>query len=177
MNVLNSVKVVTYAFSLNFRIMDVPAWAFPNLCIGRTYDSTNNRVGIDIFPHEIKTRTEHVDQFSFQYKSIGSQEDVRDLFNILGAISPKIKANIFKVEGGGKYVSNSNKDKGVTEILAVMKCTTVRYLNGLSCVARFCQVEINIKWPRKTMKKRLINTANTKISTDRSTKLKKAEGF
>ena len=138
MNLLNSVKLVTYAFSLNFRIMDVPAWAFSNLCIGRTYDSKNNRAGIDIFQHEIKTRIEHVDRFSFQYKSIESQEDVRDLLNISGAISLKIKANYVKVEGAGKYIYNNNKDKGVTEILAVVKCTTVRYLNGLSCVAHFC---------------------------------------
>ena len=144
MNVLNSVKVVTYAFSLNFRIMDVPAWAFSNLYIGRTYDSENNRAGIDIFP-EIKTKTERADQFSFQYKSIESQKDVRDLLNISGAISLKIKANYVKVEGAGKYINNSNKDNGVTEILAVVKCTTVRYLNELSCAAHFCQVEINIK--------------------------------
>ena len=118
--------------------MEVPAWAFSNLCIGRTYDSKNNRAGIDIFQHEVKTRTEHVDRFSFQYKSIESQEDVRDLLNISGAISLKIKANYVKVEGPGKYIYNNNKDKGVTEILAVVKCTTVRYLNGLSCVAHFC---------------------------------------
>ena len=146
MNVLNSVKVVNYAFSLHFRIMDFPAWAFSNLCIiGRTYDSTNNRAGIDIFPHEIKTRTENVNRFSFQYKSIESKEDVRDLLNISGAISLKIKANIFKVEGAGKYINNTKKDKGVSEILAVVKCTTVRYLNGLSCVTHFWQVEINIR--------------------------------
>ena len=146
MNVLNSVKVVNYAFSLHFRIMDVPAWAFSNLClIGRTYDSKNNRAGIDIFPQEIKTRTENVNRFSFQYKFIESKEDVRDLLNISGAISLKIKANIFKVEGAGKYINNNNKDEGVSEILAVVKCTTVRYLNGLSCVMHFCQVEINIR--------------------------------
>ena len=108
--------------------MDVPAWAFPNLCIGRTYDAKNNRAGIDIFETEIKTKCEHVNQFSFQYKSIESKEDVRDLLNISGDISLKIKANIFKVEGAGKYINNTKKDKGVSEILAVMKCTTVRYL-------------------------------------------------
>ena len=145
MNVLNSVKVVNYAFSLHFRIMDVPAWAFSNLCIGRTYDSRHNRAGMDIFQHEIKTRTENVNQFSFQYKSIESKEDVRDLLNISGAISLKIKANIFTVEGAGKYINNTKKDKGVSEILAVVKCTTVRYLNGPSCVTHFWQVEINIR--------------------------------
>ena len=111
--------------------MDVPAWAFSNLCIGRTYDSKNNRAGIDIFQQEIEPRTENVNRFSFRYKSIESKEDVRDLLNISGDISLKIKANIFKVEGAGKYINNNKSEKGVTEILAVMKCTTVRYLKDL----------------------------------------------
>ena len=108
--------------------MDVPAWAVPNLCIGRTYDVKNNSAGIDIFQTEIKTKSEHVNRFSFQYKAIESKEDVRDLLNISGDISLKIKANIFKVEGTGQYINNNKKDKNVSEILAVMKCTTVRYL-------------------------------------------------
>ena len=112
--------------------MIVPAWAFPNLCIGRTYDVKNNRAGIDIFQTEIKTKSEQVNRFSFRYKSIESKEDVRDLLNVSGDISLKIKANILKVEGAGKYISNNKKDEGVSEILAVMKCTTVRYLKDLA---------------------------------------------
>ena len=108
--------------------MNVPAWAFPNLCIGRTYDVENNRAGIDIFDTEIKTKSEQVNRFFFQYESIESKEDVRRLLNISGDISLKIKASIFKVGGAGKYISNNKKDKNVSEILAVMKCTTVRYL-------------------------------------------------
>ena len=106
--------------------MNVPAWAFSNLCIGRTYDAKTNRAGIDIFPPDIPTKTEDVNTFSFRYKKITSNEDVRDLLNISGDISLKIKANIFKVEGAGKYISNSRKDEGTAEVLAVMKCTTVR---------------------------------------------------
>lgn len=106
--------------------MDVPAWAFSNLCIGRTFDSKNNRAGIDIFQPEIKTKTEHVNRFSFRYKPIESEEDVRDLLNISGYISLKIKANILKLEGAtGKYINNNIKDEGVSEILAVMKFATV----------------------------------------------------
>ena len=106
--------------------MDVPAWAFPHLYIGRTYDAKNNRAGIDIFQTEIKTKSEQVNRYSFQYKSIESKEDVRDLLNISADISLKIKANILKAEGAGKYINNNKIEKGVTEILAVMKCTTVR---------------------------------------------------
>ena len=106
--------------------MEVPAWAFSNLCIGRTYDTKNNRTGIDIFQPEILTKTVNVNKFSFQYKIIKSKEDVRDLLNISPNISLKIKANVFRVEGAGKYVNNNIKDEGITEVLAVMKCTTVR---------------------------------------------------
>ena len=108
--------------------MDVPAWAFPNLCIGRTCDVKHNRAGIDIFQTEIKTKSCQVNQFSFLCKSIESKEDVRNLLNISGDISLKIKANILKVEGAGEYIKNNKKDEGVSEILAVMKYTTVRYL-------------------------------------------------
>ena len=117
--------------------MNVPAWVFPNRLIGRTYDAKNNIAGIDIFQPEIKTKSEQVNRFSFQYKSIESKEDARDLLNISGGISLKIKANIFKVEGAAKYINNSKKDKGVTEILAVMKCTTVRYLKDWAMYRHF----------------------------------------
>ena len=100
--------------------MNVPAWAFSNLCIGRSYDANDNRAGMDI-----PIKTENVNTFSFRYKIVKSNEDVRDLLNISGDISLKIKANIFKVEGAGKYINNSNKEEGTTEVLAVMKCTTV----------------------------------------------------
>ena len=106
--------------------MNVPAWAFSNLCIGRTYDANNNRAGIDIFPPDIATKTENVNTFSFRYKIVKTNEDVRDLLNISGDISLKIKANIFKVEGAGKYINYRRKDEDITEVLAVMKCTTVR---------------------------------------------------
>ena len=105
--------------------MNVPAWAFSNLCIGRSYDANDNRAGMDIFQPDIPIKTENVNTFSFRYKIVKSNEDVRDLLNISGDISLKIKANIFKVEGAGKYINNSNKEEGTTEVLAVMKCTTV----------------------------------------------------
>lgn len=110
--------------------MDVPAWAFSNLCIGRTYDANNNRAGIDIFLRDIPTKTENVNTFSFRYKIVKTNEDVRDLLNISGNISLKIKANILKVEGAGKYINFRGKDEGITEVLAVMKCSTV------SCVIK-----------------------------------------
>lgn len=106
--------------------MNVPAWAFSNLCIGRSYDANNNGAGVDLFQPDIPIKKEHVNAFSFRYKIIKSNEDVRDLLNISGDISLKIKANIFKVEGAGKYISNAKKEEGSTEVLAVMKCTTVR---------------------------------------------------
>lgn len=106
--------------------MDVPAWAFSNLCIGRTYDSKENRAGIDIFQPEITTKTENVNRFYFQYKVVESNKDVKDLLNISGDTSLKTKAGIFKVDGVGNYIKNSSMDEKVTEVLAVVKCTTVR---------------------------------------------------
>lgn len=105
--------------------MNVPAWALSNLCIGRSYDANDNKAGLDIFHPDIPIKTENVNMFSFRYKIVKSNEDVRDLLNISGDISLKIKANIFKVEGAGKYISNNNNEEGTTEVLAVMKCTTV----------------------------------------------------
>ncbi|XP_068683033.1 uncharacterized protein [Montipora capricornis] len=105
--------------------MNVPAWAFSNLCIGRSYDAKDNRAGVDLFQPDIHIKTQDVNTFSFRYKIIKSNEDVRDLLNISGDISLKIKANILKVEGAGKYISNTKKEEGTTEVLAVMKCTTV----------------------------------------------------
>ena len=122
---MDSVGVSTYFFELADSLMNVPAWAFSNLCIGRTYDANTNRAGVDIFPPDIPTKTENVNTFSFRYKIIKSNEDVRDLLNISGDISLKIKANVFRVEGAGKYIKNNRKDEGTTEVLAVMKCTTV----------------------------------------------------
>ena len=107
--------------------MNVPAWAFSNLCIGRSYDANDNGAGVDIFQPDIPIKTENVNTFSFRYKIVKSNEDVRDLLNISGDISLKIKANIFKVEGAGKYIGNNNKEEGTTEVLAVMKCTTVSF--------------------------------------------------
>lgn len=107
--------------------MNVPAWAFSNLCIGRSCDANDSRAGVDIFKPDIPIKTENVNTFSFQYKIVKSSEDVRDLLNISGDISLKIKASIFKVDGAGKYISNNKKEEGTTEVLAVMKCTTVSF--------------------------------------------------
>ena len=107
-------------------LMNEPAWAFSNLCIGRSYDANKNRAGVDLFQPDIHIKTQDVNTFSFRYKIIKSNEDVRDLLNISGNISLKIKGNILKVEGAGKYISNRKNDEETTEILAVMKCTTVR---------------------------------------------------
>ena len=112
-------------YSLSAATMNVPAWAFSNLCIGRMYDARSNRAGKDIFPPDIPTKIENVNTFSFRYKIVKTNEDVRDLLSLSSEISLKIKANIIKVEGAGKYMNYQKKDEEFTEVLAVMKCTTV----------------------------------------------------
>ena len=108
-------------------LMNVPAWVFPNLCIGRSCDANdNNTAGVDLFQPDIHFKTQDLNTSSLRYKIIKSNEDVRDLLNISGEISLKIKANILKVKGPGTFLS-LKKEEGTTEILVVMKHKTVRY--------------------------------------------------
>ena len=158
--------------------MNVPAWAFSNLCIGRTYDANNNTAGVDIFPPDIPTRTENVNTFSFRYNIVKSNEDVRDLLNISGDLSLKIKANIFRVEGAGKYINNNRKDEGTTEVLAVMKCTTVscdlrtqEVTNGFRCfIYLTLAVQSTISLILRTDLHTSVNSASADISMKRSVK-------
>ena len=106
--------------------MNIPAYTSPALCIGRTYDAENSTAASDLFPADIPTKTINVNKFSFKYKVVKNSKDVNDLFDVSGELSLKIKANILKAEGAGKYINETKKKEGTTTLLAVMKCTTVR---------------------------------------------------
>ena len=106
--------------------MYIPAYTSPTLCIGRTYDAENATAASDLFPAGIPTKTIHVNKFSFKYKVVKNSKDVNDLFDVSGELSLKIKANLLKVEGAGKYINETKNKEGTTTLLAVMKCTTVR---------------------------------------------------
>lgn len=54
--------------------------------------------------------------------------DVNDLLDISGELSLQIKANLLKVEGAGQYIKDNKVQEGTTNLVAVMKCTTVMYV-------------------------------------------------
>ena len=110
--------------------MNIPAFAAPTLCLGRTYDVKTSTAGRDIFPSDITPKTINVNQFTFQYKVVKNSSDVRELLGISGELSLKIKAGLVDVEGSGKYLDDSEKKEGTTEVLAVLKCVTVSSIRG-----------------------------------------------
>ena len=105
--------------------MNIPAYAAPTLCLGRTYDARNVSAGIDIFPSNIPTKKMNVNHFTFKYKVVRNSDDVKDLLDISGELSLKVKAGLVKVEGSGKYLTDTDKKEETTELLAVLKCVTV----------------------------------------------------
>ncbi|XP_067026825.1 uncharacterized protein [Acropora muricata] len=105
--------------------MSIPAYASPHLCIGRSYDAQTSKAGIDIFPGDIKIEKTNVNQFNFEYRVIKNSKDTKDLLNIPGELSLKVKAGLVSVSGSGKYLSDNKKTEDTTEVLAVLKCLTV----------------------------------------------------
>ena len=69
-----------------------------------------------------------INKFSFKYQVVTSSQDVNDLLDISGELSLQIKANLLKVEGAGQYFKENKVQDGRTNLLAVMKCTTVMYI-------------------------------------------------
>lgn len=115
--------------------MNIPAYAAPTLCIGRIYDARNGSAGIDIFPpHKLTETIRNMERkrFTFEYKFVNDSNDVKDLLNISSELALKIKAGLLKVEGSGKYLSDTDTKENTTEILAVLKCVTVSELKGKS---------------------------------------------
>ena len=107
--------------------MNIPAYTSPTLRLGRTFNAETSSACNDIFPMEIQTELKNVNTFSFKYKVVKSNKDVNDLLDVSGELSLKIKANLLKVEGTGQYIKENKAEEGTTNLLAVMKCTTVRY--------------------------------------------------
>lgn len=109
--------------------MDIPAFTCPTLRLGRTFDAETSSARGDIFPVGIQTEMKDMNTVSFKYKVVSSNKDVNELLGIAGELSLKIKAGILKVEGTGKYINETKTEDGITNLLAVMKCTTVMYYN------------------------------------------------
>ena len=118
--------------------MNIPTYVFPTLRIGSTFDCNICNIsanGSDIFPPDTLTETVNVNSFSFRYKIVKTSEEVNELLNLPCDLPLRIKANLLKADGPGKYINDHKTTDGKTEFLVVMKCTTVRFnLN-------FCSVE------------------------------------
>jgi len=113
-----------------FKEMNIPAYTCPTLRLGRTFDAeTSSACSTDIFPEGTQTEQKNVNTFSFKYKVVDSCKDVNELLGVSGELSLKIKANVLEVEGIGKYINENMTEEGTTNLLAVMKCTTVMYYN------------------------------------------------
>ena len=109
--------------------MNIPAYTSPTLCLGRTFDKETSSACADVFPSstDIPTKLININKFSFKYQVVKSSKDVNDLLDVSGELSLKIKANLLKVEGAGQYINENKRKEGTTNLLAVMKCTTVTY--------------------------------------------------
>ena len=110
--------------------MNIPAYTSPTLCLGRTFDKETSSACADVFSSstDIPTKLIDVNKFSFKYQVVKSSKDVNDLLDVSGELSLKIKANLLKAEGAGQYINENKREEGTTNLLAVMKCTTVTYL-------------------------------------------------
>ena len=105
--------------------MNIPAFASEFLHIGQTYDATNLSPGIDIYPASIPKVKGNVNGFHFEYKVVKNSSDVNKLLDISRDLSLKVKAGLLSVKGSGNYLIDSSRNKETTELLAVLKCTTV----------------------------------------------------
>lgn len=105
--------------------MEIPAYASPSLCIGRTFDVNRYRVGSDIFPSYVSTKTKDISKYTLKYKVVKTSNDVKELLDISSELALSIKADRLRAVGTGQYIKESRTLEGITEILAVIKCYTV----------------------------------------------------
>ena len=130
--------------------MNVPAYASPNLRIGRSYDAQTSKAGIDIYtPGNIDIEDTKVNQFNFEYRVIKNSKDTKDLLNISGELSLKIKAGLVLVSGAGKYLSDNKRAEDTTEVLAVLKCLTVCFTTGLVMIIPMLRASCVLKHNEK----------------------------
>ena len=114
--------------------MNIPAHASPNLRIGRSYDAQTSKAGIDIYPGNIDIEDTNVNQFNFEYRVLKKSKDTKDMLNISGALSLKVKAGLVPVSGSGKYLRDNKKTEDTTEVLVVLKCLTVCFTTRLRMI-------------------------------------------
>ena len=133
------IKLPTFIYLLE--IMRIPAYTSPTLFLGRTFDRDTLSACADISSSNDKpVKKMDINKFSFKYQVVTSSQDVNDLLDISGELSLQIKANLLKMEGAGQYVKESKVQEGRTNLLAVMKCTTVTYVFSLKTRCRHLKI-------------------------------------
>ena len=70
----------------------------------------------------------NINKFSFKYQVVKSRQDVNNLLEIPAELSLQIKAKLVNVKGAWQYLKENKVQEGRTNLLAVMKCTTVMYV-------------------------------------------------
>ena len=134
--------------------MRIPAYTSPTLFLGRTFDRDTLSARADISSSNDKpVKKMDINKFSFKYQVVTSSQDVNDLLDISGELSLQIKANLLKMEGAGQYVKENKVQEGRTNLLAVMKCTTVTYVFSLKPDADICKSSAIPKLLKIAMKK------------------------
>lgn len=124
--------------------MEIPAYVSPSLCIGQTFDAEKNQAGSHIFRSFLPTKTADVNKYTFKYKVIETNNDVRDLLDVSPELSLLVKANVITVSGTGQFIRERRVRDEITEVLAVIKCDTVSTTLG---VRAFLNVTLPLNTP------------------------------
>ncbi|XP_067658936.1 uncharacterized protein [Haliotis asinina] len=99
----------------------------PGMTLGREYDLKTYSSGLDLFTEASLSKVETIDGHKNRahYSVIKNAQDVNNVLEVSGELSLKVKANLVKVEGAGKYLKECTADENSLEILAVAKVETV----------------------------------------------------
>ena len=112
---------------LSLKKMNIPAYMSPMLRLGRTFHPETCLTGHDIFPEGVQTVVQDYNIFSFKCKVVKSSKELNELLDISSELSLKIKADLLQVEGTAQFIKENNMKEETNTLLAVMKCTTVKY--------------------------------------------------
>ena len=122
-------------------MMYIPAHISPTLCLGRTFDSETLSARADISSSNDKPpKSMNINKFSFKYQVVKSRQDINNLLEIPGELSLQIKAKVVNVKGAWQYLKENKVQEGRTNLLTVMKCTTVMYVFSLKTRCRHLQI-------------------------------------
>ncbi|XP_067127245.1 uncharacterized protein [Centruroides vittatus] len=96
------------------------------MILGRTFDAINDRVGIDIFPESELKKVQVNDHSFFEttYKMIQNSQEVKQVLQVSGDFSLKVKSGKVDLKGFGNYLRSSTTSEKTVEILTRTKYYT-----------------------------------------------------